>query len=405
MRVEPDRLPSTDVESLDAVLPPEARLVLLAARGPDADDQMRALLAAPLDWPRVVWLAQVERTLPTFWNRLRAVSAGPLPDGAAQLGRVAMVTEFRLESARRRLEELAVACAHEGLPLLLLKGTALALTAYRSFADRAMIDLDVLVPREHATRAWELAQSVGWAPDDEAPGDEHAYEGHHHLPPLVDRSVSGLTLEIHTDLFFSGHPFRFTGEDVLARARPVRVGAVDALAPSAEDMLLHTCLHFGWSHMMLSAAWRTFRDVRVLAEADAVDWDAFVERAMESRGGSSAFWTLRLARGLVGAPVPSAVLDSLRPALPASVIRRLDVHYTRNLFELVAACPSLRLGYFLWRVGVMPERSGHGRVRPWDRASEFVSPEQAGSRGARKIREYARNAPSWARYGVRLLAG
>jgi hypothetical protein len=374
-------------------LPAEARLHLLAALGPEGDAAFCALAEREaVDWDRVLALALRDRSHATLWARVCACGGARIPARARErMRQLAAVAAFR----QGRLEELLGgaldALREEGLSVLLLKGAALAAGVYGSFAARPMADLDLMVPPEHAERAQRRLLAGGWTPAP-SPGDgrlDALYAGHHHLRPLVDAHGSGVVLEVHVQPLPPGHPFVFAAEEMWRDAQPVRVAGRRAQAPSVTHQLLHLALHFAWAHALRSGAWRTLRDVRTLAARGAPDWPAFVVAARDARAAACAGWTLRLARGLMDAPVPDEVLRGLRLRGPQWLLRRLDGHLAATLFG-GADCPSPWLERRLWEMAIRPGAGGHGAARPWTRDRAFVQAGvvPAGATGSLP-------APSW----------
>lgn len=393
-----------------SMLSPEAELLLLTSAesgegGGDAgasapgERRIRELLGGELDWEKLGWLAERERAAPVLWGHLQTMERlpGALPPQAAHLQRLAMVSEFRMLHLEQRLAESLAALSRAGIQVMLLKGAALALTVYGSFVRRPMVDVDLLVHEGDAERARDVLLGAGWV----SSGQEELegfYKGHHHLPPLVDGRGLEVQLELHTGLFFEGNPFRFPVADIWRRAVPVTVRGRRAWVPSTQDQLLHLCLHFAWSHMLNSGAWRTFRDLRALIDAGDVRWDEFVALARESRGASCCYWTLRLAKDLVGVPVPGEVLDALRPPLSPSALERVERHFIYHLLPTEALCPSVFMARAMWRAGVRPRWSGHGGVRPWDRNEELLVGGRRPDSVARRALDQLRNMRGWARY-------
>ncbi|MDQ2929604.1 MAG: nucleotidyltransferase family protein [Gemmatimonadota bacterium] len=374
-----------------ASLSPEAQLLLLTAGGEKNDGAIRMLLAKPLDWAKLSWLAEQERATPVLWRRLSAI--GSLPAESEALHRMAMVSEFRMSHLEGRLLSALDTLEAANTEVVLLKGAALALTVYGSFVARPMSDVDLLVSRDDAIRARDALLAAGWT-SGAAPSE--FYEGHHHLPPIVDGMGTGTSLELHTSLFFVGHPFAFTSDDIRARAERVTVHGRTVLVPSVHDQLLHLCLHFAWSHMMATGAWRAFRDLDALLRTERVEWKSFTKLARESRGGSACYWTFRLARTLAGISVPAWVERALSPPDPEFALRRLEQHFTYDLLPTENISPSLWLTYTMWRAGLRPQWSGHGNVRPWDRADALLQTERPPLR--KRFTMHIRNAKSWARY-------
>jgi len=382
-----------------ASLSPEAQLLLLTAGGEKNDPAIKVLLAKPIDWAKLGWLAEQERATPVLWRRVSANAA--LPEEAQSLHRLAMVSEFRMSHLESRLLSALGTLEAAGTEAVLLKGAALALTVYGSFVARPMSDVDLLVRREDAERARDALTAAGWTAS--TANTPAFYEGHHHLPPLIDGMGTKTTLELHTSLFFEGHPFALTSDDIRARAERVTVHGRTVLVPSVHDQLLHLCLHFAWSHMMATGAWRAFRDLDALLRTERVEWKEFTKLAKETRGASACYWTFRLARALAGVQVPAWVERALAPPEPEFALRRLEQHFTYDLLPTENISPSLWLTYTMWRAGLRPRWSGHGRVRPWDRADELLAAERPGR--AQRLLFHLKNARSWSRYARLVLLG
>lgn len=382
------------------LISPEAQVVLLTAGGEKNDDALTELLKGELDWGYLARLATQQTAVPVLWRRLASLPEVSISaEARGSLQRMAMVAEFRQSFLEQRLHATLRVLSSAGVPVLLLKGAALGATVYPSFAARPMADLDLLVPREAARSAWVLLQEHGWRQTAGEERDEF-YRGHHHLSPLEDVSGVGLDLEIHTDLLSEAHPFLIPLERIWEDARTVHVGGQPAYVPSTSDALLHLCVHFFWSHMARSGAWRAFRDLEMLTTRAAPDWDSFARTARAARATTSAYWTLRLARNLAGVRLPPYVLADLRPRQSEAILRRLEGHFTAGLLPSRVACPSVYLSRSLWSLAVQPRRSGHGASRPWQReavARTTFSPGPPATR-VEVLRAQLRNLKAWRQY-------
>jgi hypothetical protein len=347
-----------------SLLPPEHRLVLLTAGGARNDAAIRELLERELDWGRVNIIARRERAWPVIWPQLARLGAARIPESIeSAIQRLAMVYDFRLTYLESRLWDTLSTFERHGIEVMLLKGSALAVSIYPSFRERPMGDVDILVHPGAAERAWRLAQNAGWRwPADDFP--LHMYERHHHWPPLIDRRERGACLEIHTQPIARSHPFALPLDGLWREAAPVSSQRPLIVAPHPLTLLLHTCIHFAWSHRLGLGAWRTFRDVRSFIEAEAVDWAAFVDLAREARAGTCAYWTLRLAHDLAHVPVPMQLIATLRPRGSEFLVDRLERHFALSLFPAERVCPSV-LAQPIWELAIRPKLSGHGSIRPW----------------------------------------
>jgi hypothetical protein len=292
--------------------------------------------------------------------------------------------------------------ARHKIEVVLLKGAGLAYTAYSSFADRPMGDIDVLVRPEHAERVWSLLQQHGWTPTP-MDSDSALYTGHHHLPPLFRDSVR-FRLEIHSRLLPAEQPFRFSTDALWLRAHRVTVNGRVITVPNPMHQLWHTCVHFAWSHGMQWGSWRTMRDSAAIIQKGGFGWTEFVAFARETRAATCCFWTLRLARRLTGAAVPDDVLASLRPPYPEFIIERLERHFVSNLFPSEVRCPSVWLTRWLWEAGVLPGWSGHDTARPWQVSERWIAASEPKSEppGGRAVRGWFRSIRGIVTYLLRL---
>jgi hypothetical protein len=360
-------------------------LLLVLSGDRTTDDQLIALIRGGVKWDVLLALAERERASSELYRRVRHLLGIEVPPATlSALQRMAMVSDFEMlhleQCLRETLEMLSTANAR----VMLLKGAALAYSAYGgAFARRPMSDIDLLVDESRAADVQRQLLSGRWKRTSAPVGDE-VYEEHHHLPPLRDARGSGVHLELHTALFAKGHPFGLTPEALWAQARPLAAAvpagasaAATAYLPSLGHQLLHTCLHFAWSHAMKFGAWRTFRDVGATIATEQVDWDAFVALARASRATTACYWTFRLAQVAADIRVPPQVERALRPPRPTAYLRGIERHYLLNLFPASQACPSVQLDRALWDLGMLPGWSGHGEIRPWDQDADFLPPDDA----------------------------
>jgi len=380
-------------------LPPEAQLLILCGQEEQNDSAIETLVSGGIEWSQAVALAFHANALASFARRVIPIAGKRIPEEDLDRIRIlAMTAEFQQAQLEKRLEDSLDHLAGVGIQPVLLKGAGLAATVYRSFQERPMGDIDLLIDRSEAELAKETLLRGGWVRDDATPGDDF-YEGHHHLPPMEDASGSGVGVELHTDLFSSGNPFEALGRIIQDEARSVIWKGREVLVPREAPHLVYICLHFAWSHQLHRGAWRTFRDVCVLAERAPLDWDEVVELAERTNGVSCCYWTLRFAAGIAGADVPESVLSRLRPADPSLLRERLDRHFIQQLFPLGSKCPSISVDRWVWRLAIRPVRSGHGGSRPWHHDADFLchSSDRA-AEGRGKVVSHIRNRHRWQAY-------
>jgi hypothetical protein len=391
-----------------APLSAECRLVFRAANPRDAARDVARFVREPVDWRRATFIAEKELAVAALWHALEAGGATAVPPAAVaeRLRRRALVSGFRMLRLSDRLRATVTAFAARGIPVMLVKGAALGAMSDPTFRDRPMSDIDLLVREADLARAGEALRATAWVehPDASLPG---RLAGHHHLAPFLDPEVPDLRIELHRALLPAGHAFRIDEDEQWARATRAPAPFEGALLPAPEDLLLHACVHFAWSHAMRFGGWRTVRTVGVLVDQGRIDWPRFTTLALRSGTRTSCYWTLRLARRLAGIPVPDATLAALghpRPRLVASGLERFFISdiATGEWFP----SPSLRLSRALWRHAIRPPagsvgHSGQWETDPkWEPGGAAASPPEG--RVARAVR-HARGFRRWWDFATRTL--
>jgi hypothetical protein len=205
-----------------------------------------------------------------------------------------------------------------GIPVVVLKGGALAGTAYGNIALRPMADLDLLVPRELTVHVPRILEPLGYQPMSGPPGHSLAYDAHY----LGEIGMSKTTpagvfmLDIHWHLLahqWLHHATRIDMETLWQATLPLEVDGQSTLQFCPEDALLHVCLHAGFSHAYAYLLNLVDVDRAVVHFAD-LNWDRFLRRAHDFEVRAPTYFGLRFARDLMQTPVPDQVLAALRPA-------------------------------------------------------------------------------------------
>ena len=305
-------------------------LVACAAQGPDPR-AVRALLDAGVDWPRLIDRAVQHGLAPLLYATLRttspAASAEPPPPMLARLRELYDRHAARHVGRVAKLAEIGAALDGAGITVVVLKGAALGSAVYRDPAFRTMGDVDLLARQEDLVAANRVLRRLGYTPDDSWRSEAWYEAHHHHLAPLVAPDGS-LIVELHRSIVEAGEG-RVPVDDLWERAGLEQIGGATfrVLAPS--DLLLHLCLHLACDNVFVAGKLRDLRDMAetIRHYADAIEWDAVVGRAKAWQVSCYVYWALWLARDMVGAAVPAAVLEGLADARRArptdELLRRL----------------------------------------------------------------------------------
>jgi hypothetical protein len=196
------------------------------------------------------------------------------------------------------------------VPVMLLKGAALAADVYDDPALRPMADVDVLVPPDRLHAAAESIAASGYKPTDPRSIEQYV-SWCHHISPYARDGVP--KVEIHWTIERPNTRFAIDLDGLWRRARRVRIDGEVVSAPAPEDMVLHLALHTSYHHSFSRAALKTLCDIcAVIGTAgDRFDWRSFVAIANAAGAGPYIYCTLRLAAALLGCPVPANVFGSL----------------------------------------------------------------------------------------------
>ena len=237
--------------------------------------------------------------------------------------RVAKRVEELLRFLKRRdsilsleISRLLPALAGAGFRVVLLKGAALARTAYDRSEHRLSSDVDILVERGSLDDVCDLLARLDYR---QAAGRNHPsfYEQHHFHRILS--GPAGMTLEVHWNLSRPDNYFQFDLDGFFGRSREIDRDGIRVQVPADIDQLLHaTCqaLEAGYSDI------RRVIDAALLLRNGAGD-DPLLPQLARSQGLATALWgLLQVQQELSGMPVSADLERSVRPE--AFVRRCLD---------------------------------------------------------------------------------
>jgi len=299
---------------------PEDRFLLALLRGEYPDPAVSPPLEA---WNRLLRRGRVHRVEPHLVNKLHHLPGGILPAAiAAHVVRLRRAWAIRSMEQDQRAERILSALDDTGLVVLVLKGPALAQSAFADPALRADVaDLDLFVSAQHHPHALAALRDLGY--DVRDPELARRYHRPFHMHHVLVDSRNHI-LELHWALSRPDDLFHLDADDFLAHAGggpPLR--KVRWTSPT--DLLLHTAaqgLGEGFAHLrrLLDA------DGLLRRQAGEIDWQRL--RRQAHRGGllPSLWLLLELTReilrtpvdmGEVPAPAPPTrwALSSLEPAV------------------------------------------------------------------------------------------
>jgi Uncharacterised nucleotidyltransferase len=238
------------------------------------------------------------------------------------------------------IERVADVLGDGGIPFLLLKGAALEVLAPRAPGVRVTADLDVLVPRGNMTRAERLLDAAGFQPRYAGHSDTFRRYGHHSVPYEAGRGLGAV--EVHEALAPRGASVRLPTEPFWRRSRTLLWRQRVIRLPAAEELVLHTCAHYGLLHPYNTALRRLWDLALLLGTVEElIDWDyvsatarRWGARKVVEQGLSELAWLMEgQRRALRGARCVEEDLLSSRAQSPAPSARRATPPEEWPLFE------------------------------------------------------------------------
>jgi hypothetical protein len=210
----------------------------------------------------------------------------------------------------RALGRLLAALEAARIPIIVLKGLALAELMYRDVALRPMSDVDVIVRNSDFDAAVQVLFAAGFASDDFDPAiGSRGHPCHIHLRDPAEACV----IELHWRLSPPTEVGQIDVDEVWSRSRPVRLAAGPARVLATEDLILSLAEHVA-KHCFARGSLGLFDiDETVRRHSNEIEWREVVERARRWGVARSAYVSFWLAHVALGTPVPDEVTTALGP--------------------------------------------------------------------------------------------
>lgn len=342
------------------------------ASGRERAGRIRQIASGPLDWERVLQLAEHHRVIAQVYGQLSVLAE--------------LVPHQHLHALRSRYEnnarkalwfsgELVRILTHlesaeiEALPV---KGPALAAILYGKVTQREFRDLDVLIHRGDAAKAKAVLSELGYEVGIKlTQRQEQAY-----IRTGYEYSFSGARgdnlLELQWQILPPFYSVDFEVARLFERAEEVRLGGRPFRTLCVQDLLLVLCVHaakHAWVELSLLC------DIAQLAKDPRLDWDAVQEEAKRLGIERIISLNLLLVHRLLGPTRPYAIESQLREGHEVEgladevlrIIERSAHHDTESVpyFQLMMRLRERRRDqmHFLWRLLCTPSVGEWSAVR------------------------------------------
>lgn len=342
---------------------PEEQLLLhccsFASGAQKAAEQHREivqLLSGAIDWSYFARLCEWHCMMPRAYSELRRRFASHLPrEILERMGKEYSRNALRNQLLAKELVKLVQVLEGVGVPVIALKGPALAIEAFGDIALRQFGDLDLLIPESAFRAAVDALESEGYRPRRFRKSKKESER----FVDLEDEFVnpeSPALLDIHTSLVpsFIG---QFLSYDELERSsrRVTLLGTeVQTLGPA--ELLLFLCVH-GAKHGWRLLSWLC--DIAGLLKLQRASVDSAHAIELAERLGYRRALLLgpALAARILDAPIPAELISA---AHDDAVVRRLAAGISARIFQGLEHRPTL---YQDWVVPLRLMEGSQARLR------------------------------------------
>jgi len=283
--------------------------LLLYCLGIGTDETRAAKLEklSTSDWDGVI--QQSSSVTPLLYQRLRTLSpSANIPGSVVQKLRERYLHNLERNTCLyHELSKVLRILQNNGIPVIVLKGAALAELIYQDIALRPMRDVDLLVKGKDIWRIDKVLSQLGYE-SEPILSKHHAQWGRH---------ISYRNRVIHVEI----HPriMDLPNLNAWINASPAKIASTDTLILGAEDFLLHLCLHVD-SHLRgirgvpISTKLIWFIDISAVLEhyRKELNWDYVIRIAKKHQVEGAIHRIVNVINEWFDGHVPANVLSQLK---------------------------------------------------------------------------------------------
>jgi hypothetical protein len=217
------------------------------------------------------------------------------------------------------LENILNVFNEAGLRVIVLKGAALAETAYRNLALRPMSDVDLLVKKEDLFGINEHLKGLGYFPSDRSVGDIDFSSTYLTTLDYRNTSANSPSFHIHWHFVNSTIPNdsyinNIEIKDIWQDARKANIANVETLLMSPHHLIIHLSEHaLRVTHSLSKLSLLCDINEAVNAYQDRLEWERLIKYSLKFKLDRMVYISLYFASKFLAAKIPKDVLLRLRP--------------------------------------------------------------------------------------------
>lgn len=342
---------------------------------PEKKERISNLLSGKVDWKYLMNLAVLHEIAPLISrnfaaNGLNTQVPKPYLD---QFDKIYRQTLYKNVILSEELKKVLSALNQRDIPVISLKGIALAELLYGNPALRAISDIDILVPPDHLRQAGSLLIEMGY----QQTSPEQRTHPFHGAPYYKQTSIP-IFIELHWDLE-DNKLLPISGQEIWSRAQALQLESGKTKMLSPEDMVMFSIIQLC----------KAFDQLKILADITELlkkyevmlDWRYIVNSVRTWGIGPGGYYSLKWARDLLGAPVPASVIAELKPeAWRRSIIALLSspgvfisrIKWSKLRAETLILVRGLMMKHARQTILVLNKYRGPGGKSAWLRTTIWI---------------------------------
>lgn len=270
---------------------------------PRAQEEARALLAAPLRWDRILNRVRGHDVFPLFYRNLQTLGFPGVPaEVCTELEAIFSINALRNTLLAEELARVLRLFHAAGVLVIPLKGVILGESLYGDMKFRVCVDSDILVPRGKVLDALRLMVSEGYKAEvAEQLFAEQFFPHRVECSLLREKREIDHWLELHWGLLSGSSADAQATEDLWAEAHPKVVLGVPAYTLSLEWEFLFLAAHAS-RHNWQGLKWLV--DLHEVCTLPGMDWEKVREKANRLGWQELMRRSLRACHVLFETPIP-----------------------------------------------------------------------------------------------------
>jgi len=273
------------------------------------------------DWDGIIQQADRHRVIPLLYHHLRLLGLDALipADSKEELQETYLHVSWRNTKKYHELSKIIGLLRYNGIPVILLKGIALAELVYESIALRPMTDIDLLVKHEDIWKTDKVLSQLGYESNIYLSSESYEQRIEHvnYKSWRYSINVPPTLVDVHTRIA------ELPNLDPWANASRVTIASTDMLMLGAEDLLLHLCAHVHSDlHRFGEGRLLCWYDIAAVLKhyGKEIDWDYVIQITQEHQFGKAFHRILRATIEWFDVHVPAEVFQQfVDDSLPISI--------------------------------------------------------------------------------------